>query len=47
MAGPVLEVDTPGICTVNLSMLPYEYVTRPIFPLDPAESISLPEISLV
>jgi microcystin degradation protein MlrC len=47
MAGLVLEVDTPGICTVNLSTLPYERLTRPIFPLDPAESISLPEIAIV
>jgi microcystin degradation protein MlrC len=44
MAGLVLEVDTPGICTVNLSTLPYEHLTRPIFPLDPADSIVVPEV---
>lgn len=44
LAGPVLEVDTPGICTSNLASLPYQHLARPIYPLDPAESISLPPV---
>ena len=36
MAGEVIEVDTPGICTANLATLPYQNLTRPIFPLDRA-----------
>lgn len=44
MAGLVLDVDTPGICTVALDTLPYTQLTRPIYPLDPAETITLPEV---
>ena len=44
LAGPAFEADTPGICTSDLASLPFTHLHRPIFPLDPAESISLPPI---
>ena len=44
MAGEVIDVDTPGICSANLATLPYAHLTRPIFPLDDAEDIGLPAI---
>ena len=47
LAGPVLEVDTPGICTTNLTRLPFEHLSRPIFPLDPAEAVPLPSVDIV
>jgi microcystin degradation protein MlrC len=31
----ILEVDAPGLSTPVLSRVPYRYVPRPIFPLDP------------
>jgi len=39
-------VDTPGICTVDLASLPYQHLTRPIYPLDPESGIDLPEVAL-
>ena len=46
MASAVLEVDAPGICTVHLDELPFRALTRPIYPLDPAEAIALPDVVL-
>jgi microcystin degradation protein MlrC len=46
LAGAVLEVDTPGICTANLPSLPYAHVTRPIFPLDDDAGIACPPVQL-
>lgn len=46
LAGAVLDVDTPGICTTDLSTLPYRHLTRPIFPLDPSNGIVLPPVVL-
>lgn len=34
LAKEVIEVDTPGLCTIHLEQLPYHKVRRPIFPLD-------------
>ena len=34
VAKEVLVVDTPGVCTSDLSLLPYEKVQRPIHPID-------------
>jgi microcystin degradation protein MlrC len=42
MAGLVLEVDTPGICTTDLARLPYRHLRRPIYPLDPDSAVELP-----
>jgi microcystin degradation protein MlrC len=46
LAGAVLEVDTPGICTANLQSLPYAHVTRPIFPLDDDAGMACPPVQL-
>jgi microcystin degradation protein MlrC len=46
LAGLVMLVDTPGICTVDLASLPYQHLTRPIYPLDPESGIDLPEVAL-
>jgi microcystin degradation protein MlrC len=46
IAGPVYEADTPGICTTNLANLPYQHLRRPIFPLDPTETIPLPPVDV-
>ena len=46
MAGLVMLVDTPGICTVDLASLPYQNLTRPIYPLDSEADINLPEVEL-
>jgi microcystin degradation protein MlrC len=35
IARGVIAVDTPGICTANLSTLPYRRLRRPVAPLDP------------
>lgn len=34
IAAGVIEMDTPGLCSANLSRFPYQYLGRPIFPLD-------------
>jgi len=35
IAGTIIRCDTPGLTTVNLDNLPYQRITRPIWPLDP------------
>lgn len=34
IAACVIEMDTAGLCTANLSRFPYQHLRRPIFPLD-------------
>lgn len=34
IAGAIIEVDTPGLCSANLTGFPYRKLRRPIFPLD-------------
>jgi microcystin degradation protein MlrC len=34
IAAGVIEMDTPGLCSANLSRFPYRHLARPIFPLD-------------
>lgn len=34
IAAAVIEMDTAGLCSANLSRFPYQHVKRPIFPLD-------------
>jgi len=34
IAAGVIEIDTAGLCTANLSRFPYHHLHRPIFPLD-------------
>ena len=34
IASLVLEVDTPGLCSADLSRFPYRKLSRPIYPLD-------------
>ena len=34
IAQGVIEMDTAGLCTANLSRFPYEHIRRPILPLD-------------
>ncbi len=34
IARAAIEVDTPGVCTANLTTLPYARVRRPVVPLD-------------
>lgn len=34
IASDVIEMDTPGLCSANLSRFSYQHVKRPIFPLD-------------
>ena len=34
IAAAVIEMDTPGLCSANLSRFPYQHVKRPVFPLD-------------
>jgi len=34
LAKEVIDVDTPGLCTIHLEQFPYHKVRRPIFPLD-------------
>ncbi len=31
----IMDLDTPGACTVNYASLPYRWWPRPIFPVDP------------
>ena len=37
--GPItahsIDVDTPGLTTINLGQLPFQHLRRPIYPLDP------------
>lgn len=47
LAGEVIEVNTPGICTADLSRLDYDRVSRPIFPLDDDDAITLPPVRIV
>ncbi|HWV34464.1 MAG TPA: M81 family metallopeptidase [Thermomicrobiales bacterium] len=35
LAGTIIRADTPGFTTSNLLNLPYQRITRPIWPLDP------------
>jgi microcystin degradation protein MlrC len=35
IAGTIIRADTPGFTTSNLSNLPFEHISRPIWPLDP------------
>ena len=30
----IIDMDTPGACTVNYASLPYQHLPRPLFPLD-------------
>ncbi|NJN19461.1 MAG: M81 family metallopeptidase [Oscillochloris sp.] len=34
IAAGVVEMDTAGLCSANLQRFPYQYLRRPIFPLD-------------
>ncbi len=34
IAAGVIEMDTAGLCTANLTRFPYRHLPRPIFPLD-------------
>ena len=34
IASDVIEMDTAGLCSANLSRFPYQHVKRPLFPLD-------------
>ncbi len=34
IAAAVIEMDTAGLCSANLSRFPYRHLKRPIFPLD-------------
>lgn len=34
IAAGVIEMDTPGLCSANLTRFPYRHLSRPIFPLD-------------
>ena len=34
IAAAVIEMDTAGLCSANLSRFDYQHVLRPIFPLD-------------
>jgi microcystin degradation protein MlrC len=33
-----IDVDTPGLGSVNLAAFPFKHLRRPIFPLDPGTS---------
>jgi len=35
VAASTIELDTPGVSTVDYASLPYKYLTRPIWPVDP------------
>jgi microcystin degradation protein MlrC len=35
VAGKIIEVDTPGLSSVNLNLFPYKHIRRPLYPLDP------------
>jgi microcystin degradation protein MlrC len=35
IAKGIFLVDTPGVSTANFSRLPFQRITRPIYPLDP------------
>lgn len=34
LAGTIIRCDTPGLTTSNLAQLPYQRITRPLWPLD-------------
>jgi len=34
VAGKIIDVDTPGLATQDLTRLPFEKIRRPVFPLD-------------
>ena len=34
MLGRVLHLDMPGVCRGNLAKVPFEHLTRPVYPLD-------------
>jgi microcystin degradation protein MlrC len=34
IAKEIIEVDLPGVAAINPAIIPYQNVTRPIYPLD-------------
>ena len=34
VAAEIIDLDTPGACTVNYASLPYKMLPRPIYPVD-------------
>jgi microcystin degradation protein MlrC len=34
VAGTIIEVDTPGLTTVNPERIPYRHIRRPLYPLE-------------
>jgi len=34
IAAEIIDLDTPGACTVDYASLPYKLLPRPLFPLD-------------
>jgi microcystin degradation protein MlrC len=34
LASKIIDVDTPGLATQDLSRLPFKKIRRPVFPLD-------------
>ena len=34
IASTIIEMDTAGLCSANLSRFPYQHLKRPVFPLD-------------
>jgi microcystin degradation protein MlrC len=38
IAQGVIEMDTAGLCSANLTRFPYQHVRRPLWPLDPQPS---------
>lgn len=41
IAAGVIEMDTAGLCSANLSRFPYRHLRRPIIPLDPPGSAKI------
>ena len=39
IAAAVVEMDTAGLCTANLSRFPYQHLRRPLYPLDPVSDL--------
>ncbi len=37
IAAEIIEVDTPGLVTADLTTFAYRHLPRPIYPLDPME----------
>jgi microcystin degradation protein MlrC len=40
IAAGVVEMDTPGLCSANLSRFPYRRLRRPILPLDSLDAVA-------